>query len=126
MKSQKSGAMWGVSLVLIIGGAYFMTATNFLTKPLLPEAPKEDKTSQALSKDQVKQGLKQGLASNSSRKVEGEDLADAGLPKEPAIFKTKVQPYKPVPNETSTASQWYKEEGYLEKKKEEVQKKRGF
>jgi hypothetical protein len=50
----------------------------------------------------------------------------SGLPSEPAILKPKVKAYKPTPNETSTSSQWYSKDGYVDQKREEVQKKRGF
>lgn len=128
MKNRKSSAMWGVAIVLILGLAYFMNATSWLTKPLFPAAPKPAaQTGDGPTEAQTSASLMNAEKSRTMQ-MRGEEggEADAGNPAEPAIFKKKVQAYKPQPNPTSTSSQWWDDDGYVEKQREETEKQRGF
>lgn len=127
MRNQKSRAMWGVSIVLILCFAFFMNATSWLTKPLFPEQPKQA-AAEGPSAQQTKEMLSKNVREHTiTLEGEGENAkADTGLPAEPAIFKKKQGIYKPTPNPTSTSSQWWRKEGYVEEQKEKVKKERGF
>lgn len=124
MKNKKSNAMWGVTLVVVIGTAFFLNATNFLTKPLLPEAPKQSEAQGSVSASQTRNELATQVKSRETNE-EGAPI-DSGIPSKPAIFKAKAEIYKPTYNETSTSSQWYRDENVVNEKGEKVREERGF
>jgi|GEM_PF-3441973 len=130
MKAKKSNAMWGVGLFLILGVLYFLNATDFLSKPLFPEAPKQDTAQAGPTKEQTNSMLTERVKKNRIQVVEpgqeGRAPAQTGIPSTAAIFKPKEQKYKPVPNETATSAQWYKKDNYVDKQSENVKKKRGY
>ncbi|MBA4291672.1 hypothetical protein C0431_01755 [bacterium] len=125
MKTRKSGAMWGVVLTLVIGLAFFLNATNFLTKPLLPEAPKQAENKPSISQNDTKTQLANQVRSRRGGQ-EGEDMPTDGIPEKTALFKPKQQTYVPQYNETSTSSQWDNDENIVKQKAEEVKEERGF
>lgn len=122
--------MWGVTLFLILGFAYFLNATDFLSKPLSPEAPKQDGKSAGPSVAQTSESMKEHLKKSKNpgtiEAASPDGEVSQGIPSEPAIFKKKEQRYKPAYNPTSTSSHWDDEESYNELKSEEVKKERGF
>jgi hypothetical protein len=130
MKAKKSNAMWGVMLFLILGFAYFLNATDFLSKPLFPEAPKQDDKAGGPSVAQTNEAIRGKLQQN--RVPASEDGSPAaptppqGIPAQAAIFKPKVKRYDPVVNETATSAQWYKKDNYIDEKAKEVKEKRGY
>jgi hypothetical protein len=129
MKTRKSGAMWGVVLTLVIGLAFFLNATNFLTKPLLPEAPKQSaQKAPEVTANQTRQQLRDQVKGRmTSPAEEGPGgQAGSGIPAKTALFKPKQQAYVPTYNETSTSSQWDNDENIVKQKGEEVKKERGF
>lgn len=130
MKAKKSNAMWGVGLFLILGVLYFLNATEFLSKPLFPEAPKQDTAQAGPTEAQLKGSIEGKLAENRAPKnAEGRPDMESqpqGIPSEAAIFKPKQARYQPTPNETATSAQWYKKDNYVDKQSENVKKKRGY
>ncbi|MFM9872107.1 MAG: hypothetical protein ACKVQS_01425 [Fimbriimonadaceae bacterium] len=129
MKARKSNAMWGVTLFLILGFAYFLNATDFLSKPLFPEAPKKETNAAGPSAAETKNMMATKLRENRQPKEEGEapvDPAGATIPSEPAIFKPKQERYEPTVNETSTSAQWWNKNNAVEVKGEKVKKDRGY
>jgi hypothetical protein len=129
MKAKKSNAMWGVTLFLILGFAYFLNATDFLSKPLFPEAPKQDANATGPSAAETKDMMAKQLRESRQATAEGEAPPETGavsIPSEPAIFKPKQQRYNPTYNETSTSAQWWNKNGAVEQKGEKVKKDRGY
>ncbi len=132
MKAKKSNAMWGVVLFLILGFAYFLNATDFLSKPLFPTAPKQAEGAAGPTATQSSEMMKQQIAKNRSPQNPEEEggpqrpSQPEGVPSEPAIFKPKRQRNQPVPNETSTSAHWDAKDSYVEKASEDLKKKRGY
>lgn len=124
MKKRKSTVMWGVALVLIFGFVFFLNATSFMTRPLFPKAAEshEDHGHQ-VSESQSREQMKQALA---SRRGEQGTQEASDLPNRPAILKPEFKRTEPIENETSTSGQWWRPEGRVEQKGEEIRKKRGF
>lgn len=130
MQQKKSPAMLIVGLCVVLGASYFVNATAFFTKPLLPppppkaEAPTADQAAE-VTRQAREQMAKQAKGTGAQAGPEGEPTA-SGIPAEPAIFPPKVQRYDPQFNETSTSGQWYNEESAVKEKGEKVREDRGF
>jgi len=131
MQQKKSPAMLIVGLCVVLGAAYFVNATAFFTKPLLPppaEAPKAPDAAEASAiakqaSERMREQVKKGGGAQAG--PEGETVA-SGIPAEPAIFPPKVQRYNPQYNETSTSGQWYRDDSAVNERGEKVREDRGF
>ncbi len=129
MRNKKSPAMMIVAAVLILGFAFFLNATSFFTRPLLPEAPPEQKQPETkMTANDSRSMLANSLRSKTDGRtlVAGENPLPEGIPKEPAILKPKVERYEQKPNPTSTSARWWDEDNNVQKQSEETREKRGF
>ncbi len=128
MKKRKSSVMWGVALVLIFGFAFFLNATSFMTRPLFPPKPQAAPEQPTLTEDQSREQMRRMLSSRRGEDEHGHDHSHEheAVPARPAIFKPEFRRVDPIENETSTSGQWWRPEGRVEEKSEEVRRKRGF
>jgi len=129
MRNKKSPAMMIVAAVLILGFAFFLNATSFMTRPLLPEAPKEQPDAPKMSSADSKRMLTESLKPRTEDGTEAPSSSPdggGGIPETPAILKPKVVRFEPTVNPTSTAAHWWDDDGVLQKQSEETRKKRGF
>ncbi|QYK52143.1 MAG: hypothetical protein KF824_07715 [Fimbriimonadaceae bacterium] len=127
MRNKKSPAMMIVAAVVILGFAFFLNATSFMTRPLLPEAPKEQAEQRKISESDSKNMLKASLSRGGDTERTGAmPSSSSSVPDEPAILKPKTKRYDPQLNPTSTAAHWWDDDGVLQKQSEETRKKRGF
>lgn len=129
MRNKKSPAMMIVAAVLILGFAFFLNATSFMTRPLLPEAPKEQAEAPKMSSSDSKEMLSRALKPRTEDGLETPSTSldgGGGIPDKPAILKPKVERFEPTLNPTSTAAHWWDDDGVLQKQSEETREKRGF
>lgn len=132
MQKKKSPVMLVVAVCLVFGFAYFMNATSFFTRPLLPEQPQQPEPApqtQASTEEataQTRTAMKDALRNRGGRDQEDAEGRAEGIPDKPAIFVPRIERFEPTFNETSTSAQWYRDESEVDDRGEKVRAERGF
>ncbi|MBS1709441.1 MAG: hypothetical protein JSS65_12070 [Armatimonadetes bacterium] len=125
MKKKQSPVMLIVLGAVVLVGIALTNSTDIWAKIFTPP-PKETKKDAPEQKVDTKAMVQAEINRHKKDEPENAEPGATGIPETPSILVAKFKRYDPVPNESSTNSQWYLNEHEQQKRKEELAKKRGY
>ncbi len=125
MKKKQAPILLVVLAIVVVVGLGLTNTTDIWQKLFTPP-PKPVTAPDKSQKVDVAGMVNKDI--NDRKMAQGENGKNQanGMPDKPSIFLAKFKRYNPVPNETSTSSQWYDKEHQQQEREKELEKKDSY